>query len=276
MNCCECKTELTDGEEPLSDEAEAHLEDCPACRTLAEDEGRLADALDAAGPLADGGGPDLDFDDLRDEIDEQSGPLDAFRESSRTVRTAVVAAVALLVTAGVFWTMPRADLAAYPTLRFWGLGAGFFGLSTGAFTIAYRPVYQPGLTSRGLWSGLALLVGAAVLSSLMPFPHTVEPFYSAGLGNELIPAALTCFTGGSIFALPVAAVGWMAVRSTRPFLYRTLLLAAGTGIVGHLALHLHCPLVQPAHLLLGHATIPVAYTAVCGLAIYTLDRIGDG
>lgn len=114
-----------------------------------------------------------------------------------------------------------------------------------------------------------------MLSSIVPVPHTAEPFYSAGTGEELIPAAFMCFSAGSISALPIAAVGWIAMRSTRPFLYRSLLLAAGTGLVGHLALHLHCPLVHPAHLLLGHATIPVAYTVVGGLAIYTLDRLGN-
>lgn len=273
MNCREFRQTLGEaGETGVDGEAERHLEECPACRELVDDGGRLARALDA---LEESGGEsesELSFDSVRERVDEDEGVLAPLREISRSIRTAMVAAAVLLVAAVVYLTMLRSDFGSYPSVRFWGLAAGFFGTSAAAAAAALRPVYRPGLSARAAWLAVGLVVGYGIFVGALPPPHTIEPYYSYGLGADLIPVAATCLLNGSLYALPVLGVGWLALRTTRPLLYPAMILAAAAGTAGHLGLHLHCPLVQPAHLLLGHATVPVVYAAVVGALVYTLDR----
>jgi len=271
MNCREFKFELHDDGE-LSPEAREHLEECPACPELADGSGRLPEALRARESAERTDETAMNFEALQDEIEEDRGPLAAFREASRAVRTGVVAAVAAAVALIIFVGAPRPDLPEYPVARFWTVAALFFGLAVGAVAAAFRPIYRADYTSRSVLTGLAGIVGYGILVAALPPPHAVEPFHSAGIGEDLWSAAAECFFGGAMFALPVAVVGWFATRTSRPFLSRGLLLGAGAGVVGYLGLHMHCPLVRGEHLLLGHVTVPVAYALVIGLGIFVFDR----
>ncbi len=270
MDCRDVREELLDGDGELSGRAETHLRDCSACRELADGRGRLPQLLDGAEPGAGGetGGSTLTFEDLRDEIAREQGALSAFRDADRTTRTAVLAALVLGVAAGVFVVFPRADLQAYPPLRFWLLGTGFYTAAVGCLFAALRPVYRPALSGRSVAAGLAAALGYAVAAAALPAAHATEPFIDLGVGSELLPAATACFGFGSLCALPVAAAGWLAVRSRPRFLTHGFLLAAAAGLVGDLALHAHCPMVRTEHLLLGHATVPAASTLAYGLVAY--------
>lgn len=272
MDCREFRQILEDGERVVDAEAEEHLEECPACRELAEGDRQLVRALGAVDGAATDGGADLSFESLQDEIEEDEGPLDLVGEWPPAVRAAAVAAGALAVAAFVFLAMPRSDLSYYPSVRFWGLAVGFFGISVSAVSVALRPVYRPGISGWLTAGVVGILLGYGVFVGALPPAHTTDWYFSAGLGAQLIPFAANCLAVGSAYALPVLGVGWLALRTSRPLLYPAMLMAAAAGTVGHLGLHFHCPLVQPAHLLLGHATVPLVYTAAVGALVYTLDR----
>lgn len=271
MDCREFRQLLEAEGVPESDEARAHAEDCSVCRELAGDEGRLAEAL---GTVSDeGGGPEMDVAALEREIDrEERDVLASVYERGTGVRMLFPLVVGVAVALWIFLAIPRPDLGAYPTGLFWGLAAGFVALTGGLVAAGLRPLHRPDWSAARRWGllGGALAYGLAV--GAIPPPHRAVAISMGGVGPELLPAATQCFIAGTIFAVPVLAIAWVASRTRGSFLFRGMFLAAAAGLIGNLGLHFHCPIVQPPHLLLGHATVPVAYTLLCGIGIYVLDR----
>jgi hypothetical protein len=72
--------------------------------------------------------------------------------------------------------------------------------------------------------------------------------------------------------VPVLLLLWLLERRDAPPL--SVLVAAGglAGLAANLLLHVHCPSVQLAHLLLGHASIGAAWAVVLGLLLGRLQR----
>ena len=67
--------------------------------------------------------------------------------------------------------------------------------------------------------------------------------------------ALACFLYGSLFALPVILAGIASVRAGARHLGMWAVAVISAGTCGNAVLQLHCPLTDPGHLLLGHASI---------------------
>ena len=73
--------------------------------------------------------------------------------------------------------------------------------------------------------------------------------------------ALSCFLYGALFTLPLGILLWAFDRDDRPTLRTVCLSAAALGLSANLVLELHCPSGHPLHLLLGHASIGLAWLA---------------
>ncbi len=272
MNCREFKQYLQPKEGDLPPEAEDHLDTCDVCRTLFEGEADLASGLDQLETSSSSDSSELDFGDLQDEIERDRGGLATLREAPLGLRAMGLALTALIVAVVLGTWFLRPDFSHYPAARFWGTLAGFVGVGILTSYVGLQPVYRSGPSRRTTVALLLLVLGYHLAVGLLPAAHTADPFYHMGIGADLLPVAAMCLTYGIVYALPACVVGWCIQQSDRPLLRRSVLLAAGLGTVGHLGLHLNCPIVRPAHRLIGHVLVPFAYTGLYAVSIYAFDR----
>jgi hypothetical protein len=68
-----------------------------------------------------------------------------------------------------------------------------------------------------------------------------------------------CFGYGAAVVVPFIALVWLLERRDPMPLTSLLVVGALAGIAANLLLHTHCPSVHLGHLLLGHASIGVAW-----------------
>jgi hypothetical protein len=101
-----------------------------------------------------------------------------------------------------------------------------------------------------------LLLGALALPFLIAFAPATEA--SRHFGPE---GALGCFTYGALLTVPTAALLWVFDRDNRISMRTVCLSAVSLGLSANLVLELHCPSGNALHLLLGHASIGVAWLA---------------
>jgi hypothetical protein len=82
----------------------------------------------------------------------------------------------------------------------------------------------------------------------------------------------TCFSYGAALVAPFLLLYWLFER--RDNVPLTVLVSAGglAGIAANLLLHAHCPSAHLGHLLLGHASIGVAWALALGLLSRPLQR----
>jgi hypothetical protein len=144
----------------------------------------------------------------------------------------------------------RPDFSAYPSAR--------LGLLLGAYLLGIAVAFGKELLSsarrRSLSADFALLLGALAV----PFVIALWPATEAARSYE--PAgALGCFSYGALLTLPTAALLWAFDRDDRLSLRTVCLSAAALGLSANLVLELHCPNGNAAHVLLGHASLGVAW-----------------
>lgn len=202
---------------------------------------------------------------VRERLARERGPRAWLRSRSTRARVALAAAAASAVAAGVLVLVPRTDFDALP--------AGVFGLGLAATVLAFLAVvmaflhpFQARPASRGrvLAAACVGLALPALLVVVAPLHGAVEahPESFVGQGADFAPRALSCFAFGLLLgALVLALLGLLDRRDDLSW-PRLLLLAGAAGLVGNLALALHCPIVGPAHLLAGHATVPLGALVV--------------
>lgn len=86
----------------------------------------------------------------------------------------------------------------------------------------------------------------------------------------LVPAA-QCFSLASLPAIFAGASCFLLFRRAAPQRRESVALASGlfSGLLGFLLIQLHCPIRDPGHMFLGHASLPFAW----GLASYLLIKL---
>ena len=108
--------------------------------------------------------------------------------------------------------------------------------------------------------GLAVLL--PLVSGLLPVAHTLHPESLLGAGDDLMGRASACFVFGLLSAAPTAALLTLLSRQSGMDILRLALVAGAAGLVGVLALVVHCPITQPIHLLLGHGPVVLGMIAL--------------
>ena len=256
MDCQEIREAFVNGSAARSADVEAHLRVCPHCRELFEQNAALghtlANASAGAMPFSD----EL-FTALEADVAQETGLRAWLRSRPTRLRfAAAVSSVLLVVTVGGLWR-ERPDFAQYPALRLVLL----LGVYLVGILLAFGKELSLSARRGSLANHLGLLLGALGLPFLIAFAPATEASRHAGTEG-----ALGCFLYGALLTLPTAALLWAFDRDDRPSLRTVCLSAVALGFSANLVLELHCPSGNTLHLLLGHASIGVAWLAAWFLA----------
>lgn len=248
------------------------MRECPGCAELVADEGLLGLELGRAGS----GGAELDIGALlqrvEGEIARERGTIAWLRSRPTPLRVMLGVAGAALVALGVVLLRHRVDLAVYPLGRLVAAVGAYALLAGVAVRSALRPLQQhalPRLFHRTVIAA-AVLVPFAVAAS--PAAHFVHPASLAGAGDDLLPRAVQCFLFGGAVALPALGLLFALDRGAHHAWSTALASAAAAGLIGILALELHCPITHPIHLVAGHATVGAALLPAYSLVTWVRHR----
>lgn len=262
--CDDLRDHLLADNGPLSATLERHVHQCEGCRMLYESP---LGSLLAEATRRPEGHPTAGHDP--EELQPPGWPRETLLGRLRSLPTPLRRALSLASSALVVWLVirnaPRADLAVVPIER-WTITALVLlaGLMLNTWD-SLRPLTQrplPEYLQGILVFGFGGLV--PVVLGLLPPAHHRHPASLEGLGEMFAPAALGCFGFGVLCAVPALLLGALLSRTGHGY-GNTAWLAAATGATqGLLALHMHCPIVHPEHLLVGHLTAAVALLAGYG------------
>jgi hypothetical protein len=263
---------LVGGAIPNGRDVSAHVESCPACAELLADGGELASRLAAAQRAESREALDPSFASLQSAIQAERGPAAWLRSRPTEQRVALGLVAAASIAIGELLRSPRADLAVYPmaTLLF---EMSLYGLVLGVSThFALRPLQRraaPGWVG-ALVATLALAV-PVVLAAAAPV-HLAHSASLAGSGDALVPRALGCFAFGAALGVAMLLLLRALDRGAHGAPAAVVVAAPLAGLVGNLALHLHCPITHRAHLFLGHVTVGFALLLVYAAVAHVLAR----
>jgi hypothetical protein len=144
----------------------------------------------------------------------------------------------------------RPDFSGYPSTRLVVL----LGLYAVGIAAAFGRELFLSVRRGALSDYFVILVGALGLPFLVAFAPATEA--SRSFGSE---GALGCFVFGALLTLPTAALLWAFDRDDRLSTRTVALSAAALGLSANLVLELHCPNGNILHVLLGHASLGVAW-----------------
>lgn len=255
MDCLEVRARIKAGViAGLDQDAQAHLASCPPCRTLVDDGAGLGRALSSA-PTAPVRAEALAafFADLEAEVAAERGPLAGLRSLPTWLRRAIVIALAVVLCAGL-WAMKFSAPSEALDRGFKAANVLLLGaLAALAIWNALRPLHQPAIAKRTVWV-------VAILALAVPLGLALMPYTDAGAPK----AASHCFTFGSVIGFPVVLLALAMHRApwTVALAAPLLLIALGAGMIGNLALAGACSDNATQHLVLGHASIMLAFGGV--------------
>jgi hypothetical protein len=264
MDCADIRDVFVAGELPTGVEMEQHVRQCLPCRELVERRGALGQRLGAGGEAAVD--PGL-LAAVERAVGHERGPRAWLRSRSTRLRLTLT----LLAVLGVFmatWLLaPRPDFATANDERWFALltllALGVVLGSEGALRVLGRA--QPGS-----------LVGAALtvlllplLLGLLPEADSQHAAALAGAGPDFLTSSLRCFFFGVLISAPVGTLIWFASREDRLALSTLIFVAGAAGVAANLALHAHCAVSYPGHLIAGHATVGLAWL----LALSLVNRL---
>ena len=253
MDCAQIRDAFVKGAPLPEHSVQAHLLVCPHCRELYQHDAELgrslADQAALAAPL-----PDDLFARIEASVQRETGPRAWLRSRPTRLRFQTVALSVLLVALFGGVLHHRADFADYPGLRLVLLLGGYFVVMLIAvgkeltLTVHRREPIAP-------W------IGALALPFIVAFAPATEASRHAGPEG-----ALNCFAFGALLTLPSAALLWAFDRDERISLRTVGLSGVALGLSANLILELHCPSGNAVHLLLGHASLSLAWLAAWWLA----------
>ena len=247
--CAHARDRIRAGDE---DSVREHLERCASCAAFADAHELLSDAEDGAESL-------LDLDEAFGAVEERlsvRSPLRGwFAEQPTSLRLLAVAAAVAGVILFVGLLSRRVDLGQYPLFR-WLLEAGLWVFVTSAVVVrSVRSRHLPPVPS---WrTGLLAIAVLSVLAMplLLPEAHLLHEESLKGIGEDLFHRALACFVWGTSVSLAVGAAEYLVSRGQPGVGDLPVFVWLSTGIFAQTALHLHCPIVHPLHIGLGHTSI---------------------
>jgi hypothetical protein len=251
MDCPQIRDAFLNGVAPPEEQVKPHLAGCPQCRELFEHGAELGRNLAAqtstALPLAD------DFlAELEQNLTRETGPRAWLRSRPSRLRLSLVLLPLLLLLIAGGLLKQRSDFAHYPWLRVVLLLCVYFL----AIVLAFGKELSEAPRRDALRDYLGLLAFALGVPILAAFAPATEVSRQAGAGG-----ALACFGYGALLTLPIAGLLWAFDRDDRLSMRTVCLSAAGLGLSANLLLELHCGNGNAVHVLLGHASLGVAWLA---------------
>jgi len=251
MDCPQIRDSFVNGAPLPLERVQEHLAACPHCRELFAREGELGRSLGAhesSGlPLADGL-----FEQIEQRLARETGPRAWLRSRPTSQRfMLVLLPLVLLLSAGGL-LQRRADFAHYPLSRVALLLCIYFI----AIVLAFGKELSEAPRRDAFGDYLGLLAFALAVPVLAAFAPATELSRFADSGG-----AANCFRYGALLTLPIAALLWAIDRDERPSMRTVCLSAAALGLSANLLLELHCENGNTVHVLLGHASLGVAWLA---------------
>ncbi len=255
MDCAEIRDAFVSGTVPPSPAVHAHLETCSHCRELFEHDAELGRSLASQATLAVPLSEEL-FGELEARVAHEKGSRAWLRSRPTRLRFLLVAACALCAVAVGGWLNRRADFAAYPDARLMVLLALYLlGILLAFEKELFLAVRRGSFADYG-W----LVLSALALPFLLALAPATEASRAAGPEG-----ALGCFSYGALLTLPTAALLWAFDRDDELSLRTVCLSAAALGLSANLLLELHCSNGNFRHVLLGHASLGVAWLVAWAL-----------
>ena len=261
MVCAEIRSGFVAGRVPDGPGVDEHLKGCAHCRELFERGAQLGRRL-ALSVL-----PTVEAEDLFARVDQELAREVGLRARLRALptrtRATLLAGVICLTFLGVQLFMGRrGDFGEYSPALFWSvaallLGALCFGVQR-LLRGATAPLHVAG---RDGAFAMSLLLLPALLALVAPL--------GAAHGDIEDPALAwatsgNCFVFGAAAVVPFLLLAWLFERRDHvPFV---ALASAGalSGVGANLLLHVHCGSEHLGHLLLGHASIGLAWALALG------------
>jgi len=259
--CDETRRHLLRQDE-LSEEALEHLTQCAVCQEMMElstitDLDSISNdaAIDVANLLSH----------TRLELSREQGLLAWLRSRSTPLRLCLGVGVALLPAMAQLVFARRYDLSDYPLPRLFLVVATYLVIVAFSSNTLLSPLYRPqSPTALRSAVGLAFIV-PFVFAAMAPahVPATVVPV-PADVHHALLYQAWICLRYGTLLSLPAVLLFVAMDRQLARGRFFLTLTACTGGIAGNFVLLLHCSNEQPAHQLLGHATVGLALLAGTG------------
>ena len=198
---------------------------------------------------------------VREALAGEIGPAASLRALTTSLRVGAGVVVIALLSLVVLAVTPRHDLAAYPSLRM-ALALGIFAaLGLMAVWTTLRPLHQPEVSTRG-----HLGLSFAVLASIVAMALLPDAYSGAGLhvhvSAPVLDAAWRCLVFGVVTGAPFVLAARILDRAGLKGRTHLHFAGATAALTGNLTLQLHCPLTDPLHLLLGHATVVLPFLAL--------------
>lgn len=252
MDCSQVRDSFISGSPLSGAQLDAHLASCPQCKALFEQDAELGRGLAAQASATLPMTADL-FGQLEQDLGRETGLRAWLRSRPSRARFLLSLLPVLLVVIAGGLLRQRPDFAQYPMARVALLLCVYFVAIALAFakTLSELPRREP------LRDYLPLLAFALSVPVLASFAPATEISRHAGAEG-----ALNCFSYGALLTLPVALLLWAFDRDDKPALRTVCLSAAGLGLSANLLLELHCGNGNPTHVLLGHASLGLAWLAV--------------
>ncbi len=252
MDCAEIRSGFVSGGIPDGPAVAAHLELCPQCRELFEKGAQLGRRLARAVLTAPEAGDLLRA--VEADLSREVGARARLRAWPTWLRASLLVGFGLLLLLGSqLVVLPRSDFAELGW-AFW-LIAGFLVMWLLVGSLWLLHVATAPLSTARLGQRLALgLLLVPVATAVMAYEANAT-WASPGF----------CFTYGGLLAAPFVVVAWLLERRDRVPAASLLVVGALAGVTANLLLHVHCPSVHLGHLLLGHASIGVAWALGLGL-----------
>jgi len=194
-------------------------------------------------------------------IEQERGVIATLRALSTSRRIALVIGLATTVTLLALVVTPRPDMEIYPAPRLI-VSLALLGLLTAAaLWRLLRPLHQP---APAPWTGTVLLVAgvlAPVVMALVPL-SLVDHGHPAGTGINFTISCCKCLGFGGVLGLPVLLLATLVRRARVAGAAIVALGGVAAGLTGNLTLQVHCPIIDPLHQLLGHASLLVFLMAI--------------
>ncbi len=256
MDCAQIRDTFLNAVPLPEEQVKEHLASCPQCRELFEQDADLGQSLAAQASDTLAISRDF-FGQIERKLARETGPRAWLRSRPSGLRFAflLLPLLSALIVDGVF--QQRADFEQYPIPRVVLLLSVYFVAILIAFGKELSESPRPGALSDHLGL-LSFALGVPILAAFAP---ATEVSRHAGSGG-----ALGCFGYGALLTLPIALLLWAFDRDDRPSLRTVCLSAAALGLSASLLLELHCGNGNAAHVLLGHASLGVAWLAAGAIA----------
>lgn len=248
--CGDIRAAALRGEGLVGGALEAHLRECPACAELARAPTPLVRALAAEATAGSPAELEALLRGVTAQLDGDAQGLGRLRSLPTWARYTLAIGAATGIALGLFFLAPRADLATSSAARLWATLAVLALTAATTVPLALRPAHKPALSPATTLG--ASLTAIGVLVALALLPAAAEPPMPMTTG-ELLHATFGCFYLGTLLSLPVYVLTRLLDRQGSRL--TAVLAATYAGVAANLALQLHCPNGQMAHLMLGHVSV---------------------